>query len=81
MDFLKNLLGNIDPVEIAKRALTGLAANEVKPALVEFFNKRMNAASRGKLGDHLIAAGTLLKAGKVADASSELAEVIHEIKF
>lgn len=81
MSFLQSLLGDLDPVSLAKKALTGLAAGAVKPALTEFFNDRMNAASRGKLGDELISAGQNLKAGNVAAASEDLSQVIEQIKL
>lgn len=81
MNFLQSLLGDLDPVSLAKKALTGLAASAVKPVLVEFLNQKMNAASRGKLGDELISAGQNLKAGKVAAASEDLAQVIEQIKL
>ena len=79
MDLFKSLIGKIDAFDFAKKALTHIGAAQAKPALTEFFNRRMNAAARIKLGDHLIAAGTGLKEGRVADASGELAEVIGEI--
>jgi hypothetical protein len=65
--------------DFAKKALTQITAAGAAPAFTAFFNKRMNAASRGRLGDHLINAGEALKVGRVADASGELAQVIGEI--
>jgi len=81
MDLLKSLLGSVDPLEIAKRALTGLSANAAAPVFAEFFNHKMNAAGRIRLGDHLIAAGNGLKSGHVKEASDELAKVIGEVKL
>jgi hypothetical protein len=71
----------INPEKLLRKALTTATPMLAKPLLVEFFNGRMNAASRIKLGEHLVAAGNALKVGKVADASEELAEVLGEIKL
>ena len=79
MDLFKSLIGQFDAVDFAKKALTHIGAAQAKPALTEFFNGRMNAAARVKLGEHLVAAGEALQAGRVADASGELATVIGEI--
>ena len=79
MDIFKQLIGKIDAADFAKKALTHIGAAQAKPALTEFFNRRMNAAARIKLGNHLVTAGEALKAGRVADASGELATVIGEI--
>lgn len=81
MDVFKSLFKQFDAVDFAKKALTNIGAAQAKPALVEFFNGRMNAAARIKLGEHLIDAGNALKAGRVADAAGELAEVIGEIQL
>jgi len=81
MDLLKSLLGSVDPMEIAKRAITGLTANAAAPVFEEFFLHKMQAAGRIRLGDHLIAAGNGLKEGRVKDASAELAKVVGEVKL
>jgi hypothetical protein len=77
MDFLKGVFG--DPKELLARVLTHTSAEAAKPVLVRFFNERMNAAGRIRLGEHLIAAGAALKTGAVAEASTRLAAVIGEI--
>lgn len=79
MDFFGSLFG--DPVDLVKRFLTHTSAALVKPALVEFFNKRMTARSRQELGRRLVMAGEKLTAGEVAIASDHLAAVIGEIKL
>jgi hypothetical protein len=79
--FGKLLTKFINPEKLLRQGLTVATPMLAKPLLVEFFNGRMNAASRIKLGEHLVDAGNALKAGKVADASEELAEVLGEIKL
>ena len=81
MDLFKSLIDRIDAFDFAKKALTHIGAAQAKPALTEFFNHRMNAAVRIKLGEHLVNAGRALQDGRVADASGELAEVIGEINL
>lgn len=75
------VLKHLDPVEVAKGIFSHVSAPIAAKALTSFFNDRMNAAARVVLGDHLIKAGTYLKAGQVKNASDELGHVIGEIKL
>lgn len=75
------VLKHLDPVEVAKGVFSQVSGPVAAKALTGFFNDRMTAAARVALGDHLIKAGTFLKAGQVAKASDELGHVIGEIKL
>lgn len=71
----------INPEKLAKKALSDLGPMAAEALLVEFFNGRMKAESRQRLGGHLVEAGEALKAGRVRDASRELGEVLGEVRF
>ena len=79
MEFLEKLFG--DPTELVKRVITHTSAGLVKPILAQFFNSRMNAASRQELGEQLKIAGEALQNGQVSVASDHLAAVIGAIQL